>query len=131
MFRAILIFFLLLSNSSAFACSMYKVSKDGKTMVGTNEDAWRTSSRIWFETEGKAPYKACFTGSRFVDANRITPQSGMNEAGLVFSRLAAYTEERANFNRSGLLPVNDEATFLTDVLRTCKDRKSTRLNSSH
>jgi len=120
MFKSILLIALLLSCNSSFACSMYKVTLDGKTMVGTNEDAWRTTPRIWFETEGNAPYKACFTGSRFVNPTRTTPQSGMNEVGLVFSRLAAITEEQVNFNRRGLLPVNDEATFLTDALRTCK-----------
>lgn len=119
MFKALLIFTLLLSSNAALACSMYKVSVDGKTMVGTNEDAWRTTSRIWFETEGAAPYKACFTGSRLVGAKRTTPQSGMNEVGLVFSRLSAHTKERRN-SKQGLLPVNDEAKLLTDALRRCK-----------
>lgn len=28
------------------ACSMYKITVDAKTMVGCNEDAWRTTSSI-------------------------------------------------------------------------------------
>lgn len=120
MFRALSFFALLLFSNAALACSMYKVTMDSKTIVGTNEDAWRTTSRIWFETKGPVPYKACFTGSRLVGSNRITPQSGMNEVGLVFSRLAAFTEKRENFNGRGLLPVNDEAALLTEALRTCK-----------
>ncbi|RFM31806.1 hypothetical protein [Chitinophaga silvisoli] len=33
-----------------FSCSMFKITLQGKTMVGNNEDAWRTGSAIWFET---------------------------------------------------------------------------------
>ena len=31
------------------ACSMYKITTDGKTMVGCNYDAWFTTPKIWFE----------------------------------------------------------------------------------
>ena len=73
------------------ACSMYKITVDGKTMVGCNEDAWRTTSRIWFENAKNInEYGAGYTGSRQVGGNRTAPQSGMNEKGLVFSRLVAY-----------------------------------------
>jgi hypothetical protein len=58
---------------------MYKVTKYGKTVVGCNEDAWRTSPRIWFETAGSnTKYGAAFTGSRFDGSNGFAPQSGMN-----------------------------------------------------
>ena len=88
----ILAVFLTFSIPLANACSMYKTTHDGKTMVGCNEDAWRTTSRIWFENAKTVnEYGACFTGSRKVGANRFAPQSGMNEVGLVFSRLVAHS----------------------------------------
>ena len=46
-------FLVLFHTGQVHTCSMYKVTKDGKTFVGCNEDAWRTSPRIWFETSGK------------------------------------------------------------------------------
>jgi hypothetical protein len=59
---------------------MYKVTVGDKTMVGCNEDAWRTTSKIWFEKKkNSSEYGAAFTGSR-VGTQQIAPQSGMNEA---------------------------------------------------
>ena len=60
---------------------MYKVTKNGKTMVGCNEDAWRTTSHIWFEVGQNKQYGAAFTGSRWDGENGYAPQSGMNEHG--------------------------------------------------
>ena len=88
-------------------------------MVGCNEDAWRTTSVIWFENAGKAgEYGAAFTGSRQVGNNRTAPQSGMNEAGLVFSRLAAYYP-RQNNPFPNRLKITDEVDYLSDILHTC------------
>ena len=92
---------------------MYKLSADGKTMVGCNEDAWRITSNIWFENALESgQYGAAFTGSRQVSAGRTAPQSGMNEAGLVFSRLVAYhpIEENPFTDR---LQISDEVDYLS------------------
>ena len=88
-------------------------------MVGCNEDAWRTNSKIWFEN-GKAEneYGAAFTGSRQVTLHQFAPQSGMNEAGLVFSRLASYHPEIANACR-GKRKVENEVRFLSGIMHTC------------
>lgn len=98
---------------------MYKITVDGKTMVGCNEDAWRTTSRIWFEN-AKNPheYGAGFTGSRQVGLNKTAPQSGMNEKGLVFSRLASYYP-RQNNPHPHSLKITDEVDYLTDILHKC------------
>ncbi|MCB0695031.1 MAG: hypothetical protein H6568_11130 [Lewinellaceae bacterium] len=101
------------------ACSMYKLTVDGTTMVGCNEDAWRTTSRIWFETAGQSgAYGACFTGSRQVAPDRTAPQSGMNERGLTFSRLAAWHPRQQN-PFSHRLPITDEVDYLSDILHQC------------
>jgi penicillin V acylase-like amidase (Ntn superfamily) len=98
---------------------MYKVTTDGKTMVGCNEDAWRTTSRIWFENaESESEYGAAFTGSRQVSNNRTAPQSGMNEAGLTFSRLASYFPKQSTTS-TGKIKITDEVAFLTDILHKC------------
>ena len=70
---------------------MYKITADGKTMVGCNHDAWLTTPKVWFQNAKQAnQYGAAFTGARQVSNNRTTPQSGMNTSGLVFSRLTSY-----------------------------------------
>ena len=110
---------LLINGGLIHACSMYKVTKDGKTFVGCNEDAWRTSPRIWFETAGKnAKYGAAFTGSRFDGLNGYAPQSGMNEAGLSFSRLASFTPARKSDGKHP--PILNQTNFLKHVLHSCR-----------
>lgn len=113
-------FFLICLHQSANACSMYKVTVDGKTMVGCNEDAWRTTSSIWFaNSKNENEYGACFTGSRKVGANEFAPQSGMNEEGLVFSRLTAYHPDK-NLNQRDKKQITNEVQYLTDILHKCK-----------
>lgn len=120
-FKSILIstFFLFGLLNQTLGCSMYKVTQNGKTMVGCNEDAWRTTSKIWFEN-ARIPteYGAVFTGSRQVHYNRTVPQSGMNEAGLTFSRLTAYYPNQNN-PFTGRKKIGDETEYLTDILHQC------------
>ena len=114
-----LTFLVLFHTGLARTCSMYKVTKDGKTFVGCNEDAWRTSPRIWFETAGKnAKYGAAFTGSRFDGLNGYAPQSGMNEAGLSFSRLASFTPARKSDGKHP--PILNQTNFLKQILHSCR-----------
>lgn len=112
---------LLLTSENALSCSMYKVTLNGKTMVGCNEDAWRLTSRIWFEN-AKMPghYAATFTGSRWDGENGFAPQSGMNECGLVFSRLAAAAPDNVNGQIIGKQNIRNATQYLKDILHTCK-----------
>lgn len=101
------------------ACSMYKVTTDGKTMVGTNHDDWFTTPKIWFENANDAQeYGAAFTGARQMSGDRTAPQSGMNTAGLCFSRLASYYPPQENPFK-GRLPISDEVDYLTNILHQC------------
>ena len=114
-----IVFLALFNVGHIHACSMYKVTKHGKTVVGCNEDAWRTSPRIWFERAGKnGKFGAGFTGSRFDGSNGFAPQSGMNEAGLSFSRLASFTTSR-NVN-GNLKPILNQTKFLKQILHACR-----------
>lgn len=114
-----LLLFLLFKIESSHTCSMYKLTLHGKTVIGCNEDAWRTSPRIWFERAGKnGKFGAGFTGSRFDGSNGCAPQSGMNEAGLSFSRLASFTPRRkVNGN---LKPILNQTKFLKEILHACR-----------
>ena len=100
------------------ACSGYKITVGDKTFLGSNEDAWRTTPHIWFE-EAKliGTYGAAFTGSRYDGENGYAPQSGMNEMGLAFERLASYhTQEEAFENRE---KITNPTNYLKDILHSC------------
>ncbi|WP_091507048.1 hypothetical protein [Flexibacter flexilis] len=112
---------ILIFWANTLACSMYKVTLGRQTMVGCNEDAWRTTPHIWFET-AKTPqtYGAAFTGSRYDGHNGYAPQSGMNEKGLVFSRLASYTPPEARVSFRDKKPINNPTQYLKDILHHCQ-----------
>ena len=102
------------------ACSMHKLTANGRTVVGCNEDAWRTTSRIWFRTAQTAEqFGAAFTGSRVTYDGRYAPQSGMNEVGLVFTRLTAHHPQR-EIDPSDKLTINNEVDYLQGILQSCK-----------
>ena len=107
---------MLLVVNKTFSCSMYKITCNGKTIVGCNHDTWLLTPRIWFETNG---YGAAFTGARYDGSSGFAPQSGMNEFGLAFSRLAAMAP------KSEIVPltkktITDHTLFLKEVLHKCK-----------
>lgn len=120
-----LIFSLLLSIH-AHACSMYKLTANGKTMVGCNEDNWRITPRLWFtNAKNTGEYGIAFTGSRQVGENRFAPQSGMNEAGLVYSRLAS-THPVEDRDLSGKKAVQNEVQFFTQIMHQCSTVEEVR-----
>ncbi|MFT5858588.1 MAG: hypothetical protein ACI865_000676 [Flavobacteriaceae bacterium] len=120
--KVLLLLFVFLSASyNAHACSMYKITVGDKTMVGTNEDAWRTESQIWFETGSEGEYGACYTGSRKVGHDSYAAQSGMNEHGLVYSRLESYHPLRINSKGKDRKKIDRPDDFLKQILHLCKD----------
>ena len=104
---------------NSFACSGYKITKGNKTILGSNEDAWRLTPHIWFEKKTvNSNFGAAFTGSRYDGANGYAPQSGMNEMGLAFERLASFHPTQKNFtNRK---TISNPTQYLKDILHTCK-----------
>ena len=108
------------------ACSMYKITVDGKTMVGCNHDAWLTTPKIWFENAKQYnAHGTVFTGSRQVSPNRTTPQSGMNTAGLVFSRLSSFYPKQ-NKRFKDRRKITNEADYLSEVLHRCATVKEVK-----
>lgn len=75
----LIIFIVIVFSNDCLACSMIKVTKNGKTIVGNNEDSSNPNTRIWFESGKDGHY-----GVVYVGFDNLYPQGGMNEAGLVF-----------------------------------------------
>lgn len=71
------IFFIILTLLSlkSFSCSMFKITENGKAIVGNNEDWVSLNSKIWFEPADKNHYGAAYLG--FIDD---FPQGPMNTA---------------------------------------------------
>lgn len=115
-----LLIFVLGTSFHSNACSMYKVTVDGKTIIGNNEDNWRITPHIWFEVGTNGNYGCCFVGSRSIGQNKYAPQSGMNEQGLTFSRLASYHPLQEN-TRKSLKLIEQPDHFLIEVLKSCKN----------
>lgn len=72
---------LLALADNAISCSMYKVTVNGKTMVGNNEDSWGLDARIWFEQGTNEKFGVVYVGYARKQPN---PDGAMNEYGLVF-----------------------------------------------
>lgn len=117
--RKLLFFGLLcgLVSNTTWACSAFRMEFNGAVVVGCNEDAWRLTPHIWIEHRDQ--HSACFTGSRAIAQGRFAPQSGMNSAGLVFTRLAAHSVVQPEHPSHSLPSIADDAAFLTEILLTC------------
>ncbi len=113
---------MLLNLKEAYSCSMYKITINGKTIVGTNFDAYYLTPTIWFENVKNAnTYGAGFTGGRQDGKNGIAPQSGMNSEGLSFSRLASPTPLNGNVNSKNKKQITNPTLYLKDILHNCKN----------
>ncbi len=74
-----LIITLLLIPVISSACSMYKITRNGKTIVGNNEDYFSPNSQFWFETGTKDTFGVMYMGL----LNNFA-QGAINESGLMF-----------------------------------------------
>lgn len=106
-----LLFFV--SIQTALACSMCKITLDGKTIVGNNEDMWSHEAKIWFENGDQNSY-----GSVYLGHVNNSPQGGMNEAGLVFDALTLLPNPRP-YNKTNKKPVKYTNDILVKVMQKC------------
>lgn len=74
---------IFLSPLIGSACSMYKITEKGKTIVGNNEDWLSPNSQFWFEPNETDRYGVLYMGLMDNFA-----QGAINEAGLVFDGFA-------------------------------------------
>lgn len=66
-----------------FACSMFKITKDRKTIVGNNEDWWNPISQIWFEPKQNQKF-----GYMAIGFHDNFAQGAVNDGGLMFDGFA-------------------------------------------
>lgn len=66
------------------SCSVFKITKNGKTIVGNNEDYFNPSTKIWFEPKSDT-HKY---GVAYVGFDNDFGQGALNTEGLVFDGFA-------------------------------------------
>jgi hypothetical protein len=127
-FPFIIILVLMHFNANhATGCSMYKITCNGKTMVGSNYDAYYLTSKIWFENgRSTGEYGAVFSGGRFDGSNGYAPQSGMNEMGLAFSGAAVPFTDKELPDKPGKKQIASRTNFLKDILHKCRTVEEVR-----
>ena len=99
-----------ISVHNALSCSMFKITMNGKTMVGNNEDFWNPNTRIWFEKGKNGEYGAAYLG--FDD---FWPQGGINQAGLAFDGFAE--DYLVIKDTLGKKPLSEN--FLKEIMKSC------------
>lgn len=78
--QVLLTLYVLFFANTVFSCSMYKVTANGKTMVGNNEDSWRRDAAIWFEPAKNGNFGLVCVGYK----GKKHPDGAMNEHGLTY-----------------------------------------------
>lgn len=86
----------LFTFEKSFSCSMYKVTVNGKTMVGNNEDSWRLTSQIWFEKGTKDNYGVAYVGY----SDKQHSDGAMNEVGLIWDAFSMYHKPDLKIDKS-------------------------------
>lgn len=86
--RIAFILLLLLCIEITFACSAFKITANGKTFVGNNEDAWRINPKLWFVPASAGKYGVVYLG-----ANDVMSQGGINEKGLMYDGFSIMPKE--------------------------------------
>lgn len=115
----LLAFLLMLMPIVSEACTAFKVSANGRTLIGNNEDAWSINARVRFVNGRKGElgviYFSHYNGSPL---RRMIDQGGMNEAGLVFDGFVVpVTELRPQPGK----PLGDHHELVSQAMRTCSN----------
>jgi hypothetical protein len=119
-YKSILLLLVFLANPLlSTACSMYKITKNGITIVGNNEDFLSPNSQFWFEEAHDNAYGVMYMGL----LNNFA-QGAINEAGLVFDGFA--NPELAIENTEGKtdIPIGDAIKNIMQTMRTVEEVKS-------
>jgi len=99
-------------------CTAFLASGEDGVLFGNNEDFWNPATKMWFVTAAEGGYGAMFFGF-----DNLSPQGGMNEAGLAFDGFATRpkpvteTAEKESFNGNLVLKVMTECATIAEVLK--------------
>ncbi|MFT4679670.1 MAG: hypothetical protein ACI9RU_001532 [Litorivivens sp.] len=115
----ILLALLIPFSKLGLACSMYKVSKNGTTIVGNNEDFTSPNSQFWFEAGTKSTFGVMYMGL----LNNFA-QGAINQSGLMFDGFWEPYLEVKNTDGKLIVPIADA---VRDIMQTMTNVEDVRL----
>ncbi len=120
MVRTILltILFLFTILQYSYACTMYKITKNGKTIIGNNEDWITPNTQIWFENKDVDSYAVMYVG--FMDI----PQGAINEAGLVVDGFSTSWQSIENSNGKTKISLDTALATVMQTMGTVEEVKA-------
>ena len=107
----IIVFIISVFPAVIKACSLIKVTVNGNTIVGNNEDFGNADIRIWFE-----PGTGRQFGAVYVGYNQLSPEGGVNEAGLMFDAFGM--ADKPLRDTTGKLPIF-EIDLKRKIMKEC------------
>ena len=116
--KVLILIIALIFHNSGYSCSMYKITINGKTIVGNNEDWLSPNSQFWFIPKGNEKYGVMHVG--FING---FPQGGINEAGLMFDGFAMDYLEVKNGQGKQKLPLDKLITQTMQSFATVHEVK--------
>ncbi|MBL7951672.1 MAG: hypothetical protein JNM62_08125 [Flavobacteriales bacterium] len=103
----------------ANACTAFKITREGRTIVGNNEDAWSINAQVRFEQGHDGGYGVVYFGHFNGHPLRsMVDQLGMNEAGLVLDGLSIQPKSAPAIAGKKQVPFDE---LMPMVLRSCAD----------
>ncbi|MGD2034778.1 MAG: carcinine hydrolase/isopenicillin-N N-acyltransferase family protein [Bacteroidales bacterium] len=75
----LIIGFLIINQVIGYSCTIFSITKDGKTLVGNNEDYIKPNTKVWITPTSNTDY-----GCIFFTFDAFWPLGGMNSEGLFF-----------------------------------------------
>jgi tetratricopeptide (TPR) repeat protein len=115
---AIVLLFNIFLASDMFCCSLIKITARGKTIVGNNEDFSNPDTRIWFEQGNGKQFGAVYVGY-----NELSPEGGINEAGLMFDAFGV--DSKPLHDTTGKLPIF-EFNLKKRIMKECSTVKQVK-----
>ena len=100
------------------ACSMYKITKNGKTIVGNNEDWISPNSQFWF-----VPGENGLHGVMYVGLLDNFAQGAIKDAGLVFDGFANPYLQVKNSAGKKIIPISRAIEHIMQNLSSVTDVK--------
>lgn len=100
----------MLCFNLSFACSGFKITANGKTFVGNNEDSWRINPKLWFVPASEGKYGVVYVGANSDDMS----EGAVNEKGLMYDGFTIATKP-SKPNGTEKAP----KSFLREIMQTC------------
>jgi hypothetical protein len=126
---------LLLRPDPGAACSLYKITLEGKTVLGNNEDSWGKDPCIWFEPGNEHRFGVAYLGYA---RKRPQPDGALNDQGLAFDAFTMpHRKEtppknptKKDFSYSELTSIMEHCSSVEQVYAYLEQRNLYQLNGS-